>query len=106
MTIDYEPHDGSHQNCPPCFQLKLRTLQFQGPEAGGRRRSEYQRSRDMDAYKNLRMQGLQPKHVFGSAEVAAQAESKFEVEHHVVMAPQIRKEMESRMEDAKGVLSA
>jgi phosphohistidine swiveling domain-containing protein len=59
----------------------------------------------MDAYQKLRRQGYQPKNVFGSAEIAAQAETKFELEHSVVMAPSIRKEMETRMEDAKAVLS-
>lgn len=55
----------------------------------------------MDEYQRLRRQGYQPQHVFGSAELATQAESKFEVEHSVVMAPAIRKEMESRMADLK-----
>jgi ribosomal protein L25 (general stress protein Ctc) len=74
-------------------------------EAGGRRESEKSRSRDMDEYKNLRRAGYQPKNVFGSAEIAAQASTKFELEHSVVMKPSIRKEMESRMEDAKGITS-
>jgi hypothetical protein len=58
----------------------------------------------MEEYKKLRHQGYQPKNVFGSAEIAAQANSQFEVEHSVVMAPSIRKEMESRMADAKEML--
>lgn len=69
--------------------------------AAERRNTDKTRDRDMWAYKQLRTQGVQPKHVFGSAEVAAQADSKFEVENHVVMAPEIRKEMEARMSEAK-----
>jgi hypothetical protein len=59
----------------------------------------------MDAYKKLRHQGYQPKNVFGSAEISAQASTKWELEHSVVMAPNIRKEMESRMGEAKAVLN-
>ena len=104
--VEYEEHTGSHQDCPPCFAIKIRTIQFQGMEAGGRRDSEKSRSRDMDEYKKMRTQGLQPKNVFGSAEVAAQAGSKFEVEHSVIMKPAIRKEMESHMAAAKEILNA
>jgi ribosomal protein L25 (general stress protein Ctc) len=57
----------------------------------------------MDAYQRLRRQGYQPKNVFGSAEIEAKANTKYELEHSVVMAPGIRKEMESRMADAKAV---
>jgi len=105
MSDLYEPHDGSHQNCAPCFAIKIRTVQFQGMEAGTRRNEDKSRARDMDEYKRLRRQGLQPKHVFGSAEIGMQANSQFEVEHSVVMAPSIRKEMESRMQEAKAITS-
>jgi len=98
--VELEQHNGQHQGCPECFRIKLGTLQFQGMGAGDRRQTDASRSKDMDSYKVLRRQGYQPKHVFGSAEVAAQANSKFEVEHSVIMAPGIRKEMESRMQEA------
>lgn len=104
--MELETHEGQHQNCPECFRIKLQTIQFQGVEAGARRHSESTRSKDMDAYKSLRRQGYQPKNVFGSAEIAAQAETKFELEHSVVMAPNIRKEMESRMAATAEILSA
>lgn len=103
--MENEVHDGRHVGCAPCFAIKVRSIQFQGMGAADRRQSESERSRDMDEYKRLRRQGYQPQHVFGSAELAAQAGSTFEVEHSVVMAPSIRKEMEARMEDAKGVAS-
>lgn len=101
--LEFEPHDGRHSGCQPCFAEKCRTLQFQGIGAGQRRHDEKTRSRDMDEYRRLRRQGFQPKNVFGSAEIAAQANSKFELEHSVVMNPGIRKEMESRMEAAKEI---
>ena len=100
----YEPHDGRHTDCPPCFAIKLRTVQFQGIEAGQHRFTDRERDKDMAAYPVLRAQGYQPRNVFGSAELAAQAHSKFEIEHKVVMAPNIRKEMESKMNAAKEML--
>ena len=99
MSVINEDHTGQHQSCDACFKIKLRSIQFQGMEAGQRRFSERERTKDMDAYKTLRRQGYQPNHVFGSAEVAAQAGSKFEVEHSVVMAPTIRKEMDAHMSE-------
>lgn len=105
MSVENEPHDGRHFDCDPCFKVKLASIQFQGIDAGQRRFTDKTRSNDMDAYKSLRRQGYQPNHVFGSAEVAAQAESKFEVEHSVVMAPSIRKEMAARVDEAKSVLA-
>jgi hypothetical protein len=100
----YDTHTGQHQDCPPCFAIKLRTVQFTGGQAGQHRFTERERTRDMEAYKSLRNQGYQPKNVFGSAELAAQAHSKFEIENKVVMAPSIRKEVESQMAAAKEML--
>jgi hypothetical protein len=104
MSELYEAHDGRHQDCGPCFAIKLRTVQFQGMEAGQHRFTDKERDRDLREYKKLRQQGYQPRNVFGSAELAAQAHSSFEVEHKVVMAPNIRKEMESQMNAAKEML--
>lgn len=101
MSERFEAHIGQHLDCPPCFAIKLASIQIQTPAAGDRRQSEKERDRDMREYKTLRNQGYQPKHIFGSSEVAAQAGSVFEVENHVVMAPEIRKEMTARMEQAK-----
>ena len=101
MNTDTEPHDGRHLNCPPCFAVKLASVQLQGPASGDRRKVEKSRNRDMSEYPILRRQGYQPRNVFGCAEVAAQAGTVFEVENHVVMAPEIRKEMTARMAEAK-----
>ena len=101
----YEVHDGRHTDCPPCFAIKISTIQFQGIDAGQHRFTEKERSRDMDEYKKLRSQGYQPKNVFGSAEIAAMAGNKFELEHSVVMSSPIRKELESSMEQNKELFS-
>ena len=101
---DVETHDGSHRGCAECFRIKVASIQFSGSGADQRRFTEKERSRDMVEYKRLRQQGYQPKNVFGSAEIAAQAGSQFEVEHSVVMPPKIRKEMESQMAAAKEML--
>ena len=106
MSVELETHEGQHQACAECFRIKLSSLQFQGMGAADRRHTDASQAKDMDAYPLLRRQGYQPKHVFGSAEIAAQASTPFELEHSVVMKPSIRKEMESRMAQAKETLSA
>jgi len=98
-----EVHEGQHYDCDPCFKIKLGTIQFQGIDAGERRHTDSTRAKDMEAYPLLRRQGYQPKNVFGSAEISAKANSKFELENSVVVAPSIRKEMEARIAEAKGV---
>ena len=105
MSELYEAHQGQHHSCPPCFQIKIRTISFQGPDAGQHRFTERERDRDMAAYKKLRTQGYQPKNVFGSAEIAAMAGNKFELEHSVVMQPSLRKELDSRIEATKELFS-
>ena len=104
--MEFEAHEGQHQNCRECFAIKIRSIQFQGMEAGQHRFTDKERSRDMDAYKTMRRQGIQPKNIFGSAEVAAQASSTFEAEHSVVMASSIRKEMEARRADMKEIINS
>jgi hypothetical protein len=106
QRVEYEQHTGQHVGvgCDPCFVINLKSVQIQGIDAGQHRFTERERDRSMSAYKRLRRQGLQPKNVFGSAEIEAQASSKFEVEHSVIMSPGIRKEMESRMTEAQAPL--
>lgn len=101
---DYEPHDGQHTGCPQCFAIKLRSIQFQGMGASDRRSDTKTRDEDMWAYKRLRRSGVQPQHVFGSSEIEKRADSQFEVEHHMVMSPEVRKEFDSRIADAKALL--
>jgi hypothetical protein len=42
-------------------------------------------SKDADAYRRLRRQGLQPQHVRGSAEIETRANEKFEVERNMLV---------------------
>ena len=105
MSELYEAHQGQHHSCPPCFQIKIRTISFQGPDAGQHRFTERERDRDMAAYKQIRASGFQPKNVFGSAEIAAMANTPFELEHSVVMAPGIRKQLDSRIKETKELFS-
>lgn len=101
MNELYESHTGQHTGCAACFRIKLSTIQFQGIDAGQRRFTEKERSKDMETYKKLRHAGYQPKNVFGSTEIAAMADTKFELEHSVVMAPHLRKELDSSIEASR-----
>lgn len=49
-----------------CFADKARSVAFSTAEAAARRHQESQQSRDMDAYKRMRQQGLQPLGVTGA----------------------------------------
>jgi hypothetical protein len=51
----------------------------------------------MDAYKRLRISGVQPKQIGGSAEIEAQATEKWEAEHGVIMRRKVRKEFIPRL---------
>jgi hypothetical protein len=97
----FERHEGQHSGCGICFPLKLASLQWQSGGAGQRRHDDKTRSRDLESYQKLRRQGYQPKNVFGSTEIATQANTKWELEHSVVMPANISKEMDSRIEQTK-----
>lgn len=94
-------HDGTFADT--CFGCKLKTIQVQGSGAQHRRDKDSSLSRDLSAYKAMRQQGLKPAHVFGSAQVQATAGSKFEVEHHVTLSPEVRKEFVPRIADAEAM---
>ena len=94
-------HDGQHYGCAECFKVKLRTVRFDTVQAMERRKEDRTFSADMDAYARLRRSGVQPKSIGGSAEVEAQASTKFEAEHKVIMSPQVRREFIPRIEDAR-----
>ena len=61
------------------------------PTAAATEARERRWSKDMPAYKELRAQGLQPPHIDGSAELAAKAETRFEVESGKVLPGQAKK---------------
>lgn len=96
-----ERHDGQHQNCAPCYKVKLKTVRLEGPAAGDRRSLDNSRDKDMNAYKRMREHGIQPKNIGGSAEIEAQASTQWEVEHKMILSDPVRKQFASRIEDAK-----
>lgn len=93
-----EEHTGQHQECPPCYRIKLANIQIQGIDAGQRRFTDRERARDMTAYQTMRRQGIQPAHVYGSAEIQAQATTAWEVEHATIMSNPVRKEFLPHLE--------
>lgn len=59
---------------------------------------------DMHAYKRLRDQGLQPKHVDGSALLEAKGAERFEIEMgHLVENPAERREMQKAIDRGREV---
>lgn len=64
---------------PGCFGCKLETLQFAtGPTPQSL--SERTLERDLSAYKSLRQQGIQPRKIGGSADLASTAKTVFDIE--------------------------
>lgn len=56
---------------------------------------------DMDAYKRLRMNGLQPKQIDGSARIEAKADTTFEVASgRLIRDPSERRQTESLFQEA------
>src|ERR1700723_2799926 len=103
IETDDPKHDGPHDGtfADTCFGCRLKTLQFQGMAAQARRDKDSSLDKDLGAYKSMRAQGVQPKHVFGSYEVQQQAGTKFEAENQTIMSPELRKEFASRLPNAK-----
>lgn len=91
VQVHAEPVEG-------CFMCKISTIDFgssamptRHPTAAATEARERRWSKDMPAYKELRAQGLQPPHIDGSAELAAKAETRFEVESGKVLPGQAKK---------------
>ncbi len=63
-----------------CFKHKLRSIQFSGTKKSPQSLMEAQWNRDRPAYHRLRMNGLQPPSVKGSAELESRASSQVEIE--------------------------
>jgi hypothetical protein len=88
MKTSYaKPHVTTPECAPDCFGCRLRTINFSGtctpnrkPEVVQQNSFVSEMSRDLDAYRRLRAEGLQPKNVKGAADVEQFATSKFEVE--------------------------
>jgi len=83
------------------FAEKVRSLSFSTGAANSN--VERTMSRDMDAYKRMRREGLQPPRVTGSADLESRAETKMEVEAgQIVRSDAARKATESLLAEAKG----
>ena len=85
MTED--THDGRHTDCPPCFAIKVKTVQFAASAMPSRNIGavkgnalDKQRERDLPAYKRLVDSGVQPPTTYGAADLEAGASTKIEVE--------------------------
>lgn len=82
---------------PDCFGCKAAGIRFSGTCTPGRKPEVVQQiafdnsmTRDNEAYKRLRKEGLQPKSVKGSADVEQFATSRFEVESgHRLSSPEV-----------------
>ena len=82
--------DGTHdENCYPC---RLQTVSFapsamdtRFPQAARAKIKDPELDKDREAYKRLRRQGEQPKHVQGSAHFEKHANESFEIEMGVIL---------------------
>lgn len=99
MDTKEEEHTGQHYDCAPCFKIKCESVQLQSVAAGERRHVDKTRDKDMNAYKRMREHGIQPKNIYGSAEVEAKASTQWEVEHKLILSDPVRKQFASRIEN-------
>lgn len=94
------------------FKDKLHSITFGKVPGGARDKASVERkreknwSRDMDAYASMREQGLQPSKIDGSADLANAASDAWEVEHGIVMSPELRKSHLSAYKDVEAALPA
>jgi hypothetical protein len=86
-------HQETHPNLDVegCFACKITGVSMSSACTPNRRseahsinRKESRWDKDMDAYKRLRRDGLQPAKIDGSAEVEKKAETRFQVESGLV----------------------
>ena len=82
-------HQETHPNLDVdgCFGCKIAGVSISSAAMPGRKSASHQINetekrwhKDMDAYKRLRQDGLQPKKIDGSHRVEAKAETRFQVE--------------------------
>lgn len=86
-------HQETHPNLDVegCFGCKIAGVSYSSAAMPGRKAASHQINetekrwhKDMDAYKRLRKDGLQPKKIDGSANVEAKATEKYQVETGLV----------------------
>jgi hypothetical protein len=89
-------HFGQHD--AGCFGCKLYTLSF-NPTEHPASVKDRQWDKDMEAYRRLRYQGVQPRSIDGSAVLEKGAETNIEVEYGQVLTTAQRKQTVSLMAD-------
>lgn len=88
-----DPAEPGSSRCKPCFRRHLHGIRI-APSATPSRNAQVAKlndkekewDRDIAAYKELRRQGLQPRQIDGSADLAARANTGLEVERGAVLA--------------------
>lgn len=109
-AAESKPHYETCRGEEDCATCKLLSIGFGASVAPTRNNRtvitdrEKRWQKDMPAYKALRAQGLQPPRIDGSAELAARAETRFEVESGNIM-PGKAKQIDTALrafEDATG----
>jgi len=85
------------QPVPGCWACRVASVQFAVPDRGQRAyafqaKLDRENQTDRDAYRRLRMDGLQPKAIAGSAELEQHAETPFEVAQGVIRRTQREKQ--------------
>lgn len=83
---------------PNCFPCKIKTVGIapsamptRNPTAARAKTKDPLLATDRDAYKRLRMNGQQPKHIEGSAALEAQANESFEISHGQIEPDPVRR---------------
>lgn len=69
--------------------------------AGAERSRERRWTRDMDGYKSLREQGLQPQGIDGAADLAMTASDQWEIDHGIVLSKDLQRTHLSALKDVE-----
>ena len=98
-------HNGQHYDCPPCFAIKVRTVQFgastmpfRRPEAVRLTRDEKNLTRNLEAYKALRLSGVQPASTANAGDLA-NCDTKFEIESGNIVGAKMGKKIEGILDE-------
>ena len=91
-----------HQDYEPsCFRCRIESVNF-APSATGNARAQTVNqtdknwSKDHDAYRRLRLNGIQPMRIDGSAQLEAKASTQREIEHgYLYTSPEQKKSVEA-----------
>jgi hypothetical protein len=87
------------RGCCATYREHITSITLHGPSQ--RRQADRQEALDMDAYKRLRRNGVQPKQIAGCAELERGASTTHEVEHsNIITDPQLRRKVTHLFESA------